>query len=58
MSRVRWEEISEAAKDFVSQLLVVEPRTRMTGEATVTQARLVMGLDNGEAGDNGLELEE
>ena len=32
MSGVRWEEISEAAKDLVSQLLVVDPRSRMSAE--------------------------
>ena len=70
MSGVRWEEISEAAKDLVSQLLVMDPRSRMSAkyvlqhtwfnddEATVTQARLVVGLDNEEGGDKGVGLEE
>ena len=47
MSGMRWEEISEAAKDLVSQLFLVDSRSRMSAEdvlhgfsddkATVTQ---------------------
>ena len=60
MAGLRWQEIYEAAKDLVSQLLVVDPRSRMSAEdvlrhtwfsddkATMTQARLLIGLDNGE----------
>ena len=50
MAGLRWQEISEAAKALVSQLLVEDPRSRMSAEdilqqtwfsddkATVTQA--------------------
>ena len=61
----RWEAISEDAKNLVSQLLVVDPKSRLSAEnilqhswfsndvATVTQARLVMGLEKGEREDSG-----
>ena len=32
MAGIRWQEIYEAAKDLVSQLLVVDPRSRMSAE--------------------------
>ena len=67
MSGVRWEEISEAAKDLVSQLSLVDSRSRMSAEDVLHGAQrlrghcdsvLEMGLDNGKGGDKGVELED
>merc|ERR1719233_554645 len=65
MTGVRWDAISEDAKNLVSKLLVVDPGSRLSAEkilqhrwfsadmVTVNQARQVMGLDNSEEGDSG-----
>ena len=64
---MRWDAVSQDAKDLVAQLLVVDPGLRVSAkdilkhewfskdEVTVTQARKVMGLglDMSEESDSG-----